>query len=839
VTTAVVAGVGTATIIAVVVWALLAQSPGSVAEGVLDKAAEENVEDDSSSGRRVSGGDTTAKVTDDETILDDSDNAEGEVSEEEKERLENAIKTLKQQKTALEADIDALTARLKELRKWQTASFALTSHSGQAVAIRDDGESLHVISRLDSQDARLAKAVLRKARIYQLDRDDNLTRRLYSAASPGMELPAGLKEEIFKYWKHYRFYDSPITEDTVSVAYYDWELNRRVIGVHRGFESESLLVDLPSKGLQTVEKRRIQEGSLRIAPSDRLLTTVSNTDFLDYCIACIAQTLQSCHSEGNMQRRTFLSTAVHCEVDIPRETLRHYRLLDSMLAKRAGDRLVTFTKRSGGYAQSSLSGGGFTDLWSIQGGSDAQWYDNQDFTDKPVYEDVLRKRESLYEQHMEPELQKLAEYVEDILHQKLYEAGVPTVETEPLAASRFASDNSDPVQMAFEKNATHLVRVQLNRTHAQGQYFLAVRLTDTRTRQNLWSGSGDRAWDTSLIGEQLHIDIGRLAIVEQPEDAKSSLSSVESPAVVSPGRVVGPLAGKHLVYLESGVESETPVEFRTLFSEYKQSIAASEVNAVGWVDSPQDVPSHLLLRYCAARLISHATPPAGRVIDVDGSEATALIGRMHGVSAGDQLLVLRVRQSDRDGLPLSSRLHGKNESRTLLCQEVVVAEAFEEHCRIYLSENGAEEWYPENATLRPNDLVLQRPEGTTVVAILAPDFSAVTSSTAGRKLFRNAPRAVTQKLINDVSQTGNEIARLIRNAMVSQQVRILFVDSSETARRSGCSHLVSTSLTFDDSMTSSGNPIYIVGFAIRALDGKGAYQDQFNIRIRPRDLPAI
>lgn len=828
---------------------------GSVAVGFM--VASQSGQNAGSGG---SSGETRPLTGDERVVRDLSDEIEQleeqrDELEKAQERLDADVKKLEEdngelekKKRELEAEVQRLVSYIEELKTWQTVDFVMVNSTDFAVGLKNEGNGLVVKVKAAGKQAADAVGVARNVGIPRVDKDHSLARKLYNEAEVDLRVPQPIEADVRRYYRPYRFVMAEPDANPKFVAYHDYELNRMRIGLFRGFEPDALVFHSVGKQPERVTKNRIQPGSLRVATADRIHATLTDRDFLEFCILNVAQKLGSVRLKKDAQKaeeevlltpddplpddfESFLSgyvnLSVHAEVDIPREELRLYRQLDRNLAEHTGDKVERFIRRAAGFDEIVRS---------------------------PIVIPITRERERLFGKTFDPQLLAAVSYLEDEVYEKLSEVGIPTIDNEPLDSEIDLDLNADPFRVAKQKNATHLLVVELKRPSADGQYHLSVRLSRVADRQILWSGEGDRVISTELVGQQYHMSSGQLSVIHLESDTFDDFYGREVSPVIGPvGVAPGNAKYTYLVYKETVDPGSPFFEYRTAFGKIVNSSPVELITQTEPAVDPRQIPSHLVLRYATCRMASRMLPAAGRVYDIDGARARVGIGSREGVKSEDRLVVLRVdRELRKSYQELPSRSAGETstaggptidersltEARSLIPQEVVVTKAFDTYSEVYVAPTGAEEWDPEHAMLQVYDMVVQKTPKTVVLGVVEPRLIPP-SPEISRKLGLDRSPVARARAEQNAKSTRDRLADIMRSGLRNLKVPIVIGANQTELRSRGCTHLVVGEITISENtraISSLSRPLYRVRLALHSASGNRELESfEFDMRddLRP------
>ena len=704
---------------------------------------------------------------------------------------------------------------------------------------------------ISEAEGELAEATLRASRNWHIPRigdDAALTREVFQRVAPGQMIPKELEATIRKeYWKPQRFGPYPPatkTSELELVVFRDLEKYDLRMGYHRpkGFSPPANSAETAALMLQPSDREglnffplgpapervpwsRVQPGSARRGPVEDMLRTLSDVDFLEYCILRIAQQLGSVEKDGKLQPKPRPSVLVHVDIDIPNDHEDFYKSLDVQLQQQ-------------GKQPEYIEAQGLLGILAF-------------FVDLGVRTSVPARRKALHEEMLQTDPHRrakhLSRYVEDEIMARMSRCGISPISDKDrnLIAS---SGLKGALRGATDHDATHLLLVTVKNARTTGDYHLAMRLYREDGKE-VWTDEGDRVLDTAGVGSQYHVASGRPALVYLKEKAFGNFVGQESPPVM-PGiknRAVNERFS-HLVYLESPVDSPV-IQYRTLFQKDVFKTPRDQFESLRLIETAGDVPQEHILRYVACRIAESTLPPAGRVLQANGQAAVVTLGQKHGLKAGDRLRVVRVRPAPTsltEPGAVSGRYYGLfAQGDYFLPTQLTVTEAAERQATVTVSPTGLEHEYAENVALRENDLVLAKASGTRIVAIEAPILVQPIPLVITR-LGLNTKPLVRQKFEMNAKQTGTQVTELLQSALKNLGVPVV-VAQAQDGRRKGsngsreATHRVYGSITLSPKINvearSSAQPVYRMELKVSPI-GSNEVIEQFEFDLKDFVAPS-
>lgn len=630
-------------------------------------------------------------------------------------KIEAEAAKLKQERDSLEHELKDLTSRREAINKFKRTSLMLVNPHSLAVGIQDlpDG-GFKVVQKAEGPFQQDAVRWARKAGHPTFGQEPELTRQLFETVELNELVPAPLAQEIRRHWSQPHFVPYPREDpDPPFVSVQEAETGRRVLGFYLDHNRAQIRFRGVAPTNDVIPRSRIQTGSARLARGEKILSSLTYPDFLDYCVLKIAQSLTTRESKPALIR-----VALLMEVDALKEAKELSELPDT----RPTDELFEFWARLFGHPYPG------------------------DRRKEPVR--ILRE---------------LAMYVEDEMYEKLRKLGIPMVERQQIEAvieeSRFGQPLSPTAQGELSQlGATHMVFVDLKKSQQGGTYHLALRLSDVRHGTVLWSQSGERLAPQPDVQQRFLMQTGRLAVVTVKPGFEAQFQGYEEPSVAVPTFLGVKSSREHLVFVEDSVDDQS-ITYRPLFSSKRESISRKEIEPIKWVAKDRDVDTPHQVRYIVWKLASKILPAGGRVMQVEGDRATITLGLRHGVKRHDTLYVLRELEQ-----PDGEHLTGSPPAHVLLATSLNVTEIDKSSSTVVISGSGLAGWEDDEG-LRPNDIVITKPGRPMSIAMLAPGWKEPTQKTIYRMDLKNKvkyQRAVTATLQTSV-QLKNAVGDGLRN----------------------------------------------------------------------------
>ncbi len=652
-------------------------------------------------------------------------------------RLEAETEELQQQRETLQREIQNLTVRLDAINKWKHADFIMVNANSFAVGFQqlEDGR-FKVIQKADGQSQQDAVRWARKAGRPPIDHDHELTRKIYAGVALDEIVPENLAQEIHRYWCPLRFVPYPPEEKNPPfVVFRDAEHGRRHVGFYLKNDVEQLWFREVAATDDSIPRSRVQIGSVRMAHGEKILSSLSDIDFLDYCVLKTAQNLGS--RDG---KPAIIRVAVHLEVD----ALQEEKSLSKVADTRATDELFEFWAR---------------------------------LHEKPYPRDARKEPVRL--------LRELAMYVEDEVYDKLTKLAIPVVERQQIQAVLDESSFGKPLSPGAQEGisqlgATHLLFVDLKKSQEGGPYHLALRLTDVRRGDVIWAQSGERLIAQPNVQQRFQMQTGRLALVTVQAGSQSEFHGVEQPAVALPAFLGVKASREHLVFVEDSVNEES-LTYRPLFGVENHEIRSKEIESVTWVTKDTQVPTAHQVRYAVWKMASRILPSAGRALEVQGDNALITLGLRHGVKHHDTLYVLREAQR-----PAANHFTGDRPAHVLLATTLNVTEIHDEASRVVISGSGLTGWEDDEG-LRADDIVITKSGRPVSIAMLAPTWQAPTQKTISRMGLSNA--VLAQRTMHATAQTSVAFKNAVGAGLRSVGIPVFTELESSTILTTGATHV--------------------------------------------------
>lgn len=632
---------------------------------------------------------------------------------------------------ALEDQLANLITRLEALDRWKHANCVLVNPHSFAVGFQEQDGRFRVISKAEGRFQQDAVGWAKKADRPVIDKDPELTRRIFAEVDLGEVVPENLAKEIKRHWQPPRFVPvSPDEKNPMMVVFQDAERGGRHVGLLLGNDAEQLRIREVAPENDTIPRSRIQIGTVRAAPGDKILSSLNDGDFLDYCVLRAAQ---------NLGARDGRSGIVRVAVQVEVEALKEFLELSKRPDTRLTDELFEFWAR---------------------------------LHEKPYPRDARKEPVRL--------LREIAMYVEDEVYDKLTKLGVPVVERQQIQAvveeSRFGLPLSSAAQQEITQlGATHMLIVDVKKSQNGGRYHLATRLTEIRHGEVLWAQSGDRLEPLPNVQQRFLLRTGRLALVTVNAGSQERFQGVEDPPVALPA-TMGMKAGlQHLVFVES--DDKQTLTYRPLFGIDRHEISRQAISRIDWIDKDMEVPTAHQVRYMVWKLAAAILPAAGRVTNIRGDNAQITLGLRHGIKHHDTLYVLR------NIAPL-----GMNGSAapTLLGTTLNVTEIHDGSSRVIISGSGLQGW-EEDEGLQPDDLVITKAGRPVSIAMLAPAWQEPTQIT--KDIMELSNPVLMQRAIKATLQTSLALKNVIGTGLRSTGVPVFTEFGPESILETGATHI--------------------------------------------------
>jgi cell division protein FtsB len=586
----------------------------------------------------------------------------------ERSELDLEMEGLKQNRATLHKELEGLTTRRAALDRWKRSDFVMVNPNSFAVGLRaHPNGQLEVVQRAEGLLQQDAVRWAKKEGHHPIDQNPALTRRLYDTVAPGEMVPASLADEIRRFWRPQQFV--PVASGVAAppfLVFQDAEQNQRRVAFFLGADNDQLRYRGVSPVDETVAISRIQVGTARMAEGEKILTALSDADFVDYCVLNAAHKLGSPDGKPSTVR-----VAIHLNVDALSEELKLSRSPDT----RGTDELFEFYAR---------------------------------LHEKPYPRDARKEPVRV--------LREAAMYVEDQLYQKLSKLGIPLVERQQIRAvideKNFGATLSAGRQAEITQlGATHMLFADIQSPQSGGRYHIAFRLTDVRRGETLWAETGERLTPKPNLQHRFLLSTGLLFLVKVKEKAIGRFRGLESPPILVPAQLGTQDPREHLVILENANDPEM-VQYRSLFTSEIHELPRSCFDKIAPVMRDIDIPVSLQMRYAVWKLASRIMPPAGRVLHVEGDRATIAFSGHEKFQPQQKLYALRFSGGNQPKLrPVP----------TLLPTELTITEVMGSTILAVASDSGLPT-LSAGASLQLDDLVVPQTSKPIGLAMIPPGW---------------------------------------------------------------------------------------------------------------------
>ena len=645
---------------------------------------------------------------------------------------------LQQQRDALARELEGLIARRQALDKWKRAEFLLVNPNSFAVGLQSmpDGRFM-VVQKSEGLLQQDAVKWAKKEGHHPIDKNPALTRRLFDQVAPGEVVPESLANEIRPYWSPRWFVPFPPERlNPPFLVFQDAERGQRRLGFFMGSKNNQLNFRGVAPTNDTIALSRVQVGSARAAEGDKILSSLNDVDFVDYCVLNAAQKLGSSDGKPSVVR-----VAIHLNVDALSEELKLSRQADT----RGADHYFEFYARLHG---------------------------------KPYPRDARKEPVRI--------LREIAMYVEDELYQKLIKLGIPVVERQQIRAiineSQFGKGLSPDAQDKITQvGATHMLFADIQAPQAGGRFHIAFRLTDARRGEVLWAETGERLTPNPSLHQRFLLHTGSLAVVKVKQEAMAGFHGIEDPPIVMPAQLGKAAAREHLVILE-GPSSGNSIRYRSLFDTLTHELPRTQFESVTPVTKDAEIPATLQLRYVVWKFGSRLLPPAGRVLHVDGDRATIALGARNGIQPQDTLHVLRPTAA-----PAGDASAAGSNQHLLLATTLSVTEVSDGRSQVVIGDSGLPAVENESALL-PNDLVIANSRRTVSVALLAPGWKAPSRDVFFR-LNMKLPVAY-QRVVQETTKNSQQFKDRVGEGLRQLGIPVFSEVDADGLLETGASHLL-------------------------------------------------
>nr|MBC8290225.1 DUF4339 domain-containing protein [Planctomycetota bacterium] len=256
-----------------------------------------------------------------EELEGERDDIRDEIKDLKKERdtLEEKNRKLDQENEKLEKEINQLVSRLDTIRKWETADFVMVNPTDYSLALRDTPAGMLLENKATGEAATDTIAASRGWDIPRIQDDRALTREIYNGVDVGDTLSPALASRVREYWRPYRFVPADpdaAPKSLTYVSFRDAVTFENVVGFLSKADGDGIEYYTIGKEKNKLPYSRIPPGSARRGNAEDVLDTLSDMDFLDYCLLKVAQKLGTPGSSGNPESG-YRRVGVRVEVDIP------------------------------------------------------------------------------------------------------------------------------------------------------------------------------------------------------------------------------------------------------------------------------------------------------------------------------------------------------------------------------------------------------------------------------------------------------------------------------------------------------------------------------------------
>jgi hypothetical protein len=616
-----------------------------------------------------------------------------------------------------------------------SAHFVLTSPDETAVAIRQEGESFRVIAKGANENGTALVAAASSVRIPRIARDPHLARVVFDSVSVNRLAPPEVAQQITQYWRRHRFAPVGPNQACQFVTFRDLATNRQRLGFYVTHTSQHLEFQSFGRTVEKIPRSRITVASARRGAADRIAAVVSELDFLDYCLFCVAHKLGS-----RDNREGYLNVAIRTDADLPERYIREWAVHLNYLAY-GGRRMV-----------SDAIGNVFVHhLW----------------------------------------LKNFLTALEDQVHAKFAQLGVPVVEREELPKlleeqALAQSPQFDTRQYGRLGLATHVLMVEVGPGGEPGQYRISVRLDDADTGEVLWSGTRDSAATQDGPTEELAdfwLDSGRLAALS----GKRANGSRGLGLRTLPIDETKPLESRLVVVEE---QTRDHWKLRDLFDKRLITLPISIVGAATTkpVLGPSDVPSDQILRYLVWRLVRGSQPLGGRITRVSPTEVDVAFNRTDAIQVGAKLRVVRLAPSE------SQVIIGAAEGAIELPFEMTVTDIRDQGFVASIHDLGVEVLWSDTVKIRVADLVSVPRMRKGRIAIRPPEPVPPPANVRNKMSAYIKTEAQGKHLRELTADSANQLRQKLYNALSKLGVRAAVVTSNQEIKSSQATHVIRSTI---------------------------------------------
>jgi hypothetical protein len=347
--------------------------------------------------------------------------------------------------------------------------------------------------------------------------------------------------------------------------------------------------------------------------------------------------------------------------------------------------------------------------------------------------------------------------------------------------------------------ATHQVIGEIGKPTADGKWRFAMRLVELNKGLTLWDDVCDIERRRPPEVGSFFLDSGRTAMVTSPMEKK-------------------------LLYVESGAKRGEFL-FRDPFGLSVRSLDTDKI-VYDWVHEP--IPINQRMNAIMWHLARNLLPRAGRVVQVDGTQALVSLGASSGLKRGTRCKVWRIVNSS---LP---QLIDLNDWR-ILPIEVSANEVTDTQAKVSFAPTGLEGLWPDIEPLKVGDIVVRKDAPAPFVAICPLKYDEPTSTATNSRWMNNPQRARTIR--SQIIEVGEDTwPSKVQQFLTKQHVTCADTDVTAQiitclgtpnyltklpaiARQNGLTHVIHGHIAFENApMDSEGKTTIVVKLSIQILD---------------------
>lgn len=677
------------------------------------------------------------------------------------EELKAEKSRLEQEKRNLEDEIQQLTTLRERLKSWQNVDLVVINPAHVAVGVQTQADGQLRISHVAKGEfAQDAIAVAAKSGADFVPNDFPLARELAGALPPGSRIGEPYSSRIREY---YHIHQGPPQNPSEAqwVLFFDQLSQTWQSGLFETVDRDSftyIRCESPFPTV-TVSHDQILSGSAMKGTFNELLPVIDECQILDQCLMQVAHEMRSLDGKPNAK-------SVFSSVIVRRPKREQPRTIATAIVEQTPSPNDSRTLKTIRFFVRLLQGAGF--------GSQRASPQALETSVFALENEVSSKLREL----------KVNAVTRNQFQEHLQELGGKAVLADSTQiGSQFLESRSNVISHAKSCHISHALIITVSEPETYGRYHFNVELVDSRSGRVQFSMNADRvdesisddldsgeAIDRGERHREYYLDSGRLALIQAKNIGDRSYQPIESPPLVPRRNRNSRLRRPDLVYIESA-QGTSPIQYRSLFTKRRYTLATELVDSVKYVDDPRDVPQYDRFRYLVCRIMRRAMPSAGRVITAQGNRVTISIGRDGGVLVGDTMRLLRY--FDDRNAPVIDELRGE-ESERLLPIRLRVTEIHDHYCVAIVRRSGFEDVWPEDYALQVGDIVIPTIRQPFSIGLLPPVWK---DPNVGDEIATNIRRNLIKldwvKLIT--GQTSVSLTDELGEALVKFNLPVRFI----------------------------------------------------------------